>query len=206
MCFYLQQKYSITEVQKRFKAVVDQPDLFLQADEINGFAHPNVPVILDGSPDVITTNFTWGLLPSWAKDIDFRKNTLNARIETVDEKPSFQNVTNQRCLILATAFYEWRWNDAKGKNKQKFQINTTEEVFAFAGLYSHWTNPQTGDLMGTYAIVTTVANATMTYIHNHKKRMPIILKKEDEYQWLEKRFELNHYAFPYEVPLVGFEV
>jgi putative SOS response-associated peptidase YedK len=206
MCFYLQQSYPIAKVQKRFKAIVVEPKLFVQDENINGFAHPNVPIILDQSPEIITTSFTWGLLPSRATSLDFRKNTLNARIETIHEKPSFKSVTANRCLIIASAFYEWHWNDEKGKSKQKFQINTTEELFAVAGLYSKWVNPETGEQLGTFTMVTTAANKTMEYIHNHKKRMPVILKKEDESHWLNPQSAVEDFAFPYEVGLVAFEV
>ena len=206
MCFYMQQKDPIPKVQKRFKAVVDHPELFLQAEVINGFAHPNAPVILDSTPQIISTNYTWGLIPSWAKDMAFRKNTLNARLESLHEKPSFRGITSNRCLILATAFYEWHWNDDKGKSKQQYQINTTEELFAFAGLYDQWHNPSTGEIMHTYTMLTTTANESMAYIHNHKKRMPIILKKEDELAWLTGANPVEDFGFPYEVELVGFTV
>ena len=202
----MQQKDPIAKVQKRFKALVQQPEMFLQDENINGFAHPNVPVILDKSPEIITTNYTWGLLPSWAKDLDIRKNTLNARLETLHEKPSFQNIISNRCLIIATAFYEWHWNDEKGKSKQKFQINTTQELFAFAGLYSHWTHPNTGELYNTFTILTTGANKTMEYVHNHKKRMPIILKPEDETHWLNPNNPPENFGYPYEVEMVAFPV
>jgi putative SOS response-associated peptidase YedK len=131
---------------------------------------------------------------------------LNAKIETVFEKPSFRDVLQNRCLIIATAFYEWRWNDEKGKTKQKFQINAETEIFAFAGLYSNWTNPENGDILKTYTMLTTEANATMQYIHNHKKRMPIILKQDDEQNWLNGNLAIEKIAFPYECNLVGFEV
>ncbi len=206
MCFYMQQKDPIVKVQKRFNAVVDHPEMFLQADLINGFTYPNVAIILNKSPQIITTNYTWGLLPNWASAIDFRKNTLNARLETLNEKPSFQNIINNRCLIIATAFYEWRWNDEKGKSKQKFQINTNEALFTFAGLYSHWTNPITDEKHNTFTMVTTNANKTMEYIHNHKKRMPIILKKEDEINWLNSSIAIEDFGFPYQVEMVGFPV
>src|SRR3970040_2743047 len=139
MCYYTQQHASIKEATKRFKASVDDPDSFLVSEMINGFAHLKTPIIVDQTPDVISTNFSWGLIPSWAKDKDFRKNTLNARIETVNEKPAFKNSTNNRCLIIATAYNEWRWLDPKGKVKVKYQINSQDdEIFTFAGLSHTW--------------------------------------------------------------------
>lgn len=206
MCFYMQQKDSIPKVQKRFKAEVIQPDFFLQENVINGFTHPNIPVILDKNPTIIETNYHWGLLPTWAKEIDFRKNTLNAKIETIHEKPSYKNSVHNRCLIIATAFYEWHWLDKKGKVKQKYQINSENEIFTFGGVYNTWTNPANGEILNTFTMVTTQANSTMQYIHNHKKRMPIVLQQKDEMAWLDAKNPIEDFAFPYESMLIGFVV
>jgi putative SOS response-associated peptidase YedK len=204
MCFYTQQQASIKDVTKRFNASVDDPDGFLVSEMINGFAHLKTPIIVDESPDVISTNFSWGLIPSWAKDKGFRKNTLNARIETVDEKPAFKNSTNSRCLIIATAYYEWRWLDSKGKVKVKYQINSQEdEIFTFAGLYSSWRDVQTGELDNTYTILTTDANETMKYVHNIKQRMPVMLKKNDEMAWLDNSNLIKDFAYPYQANLIA---
>jgi len=200
----MQQKDSILKVQKRFNAIVQNPEMFLQSDFINGFEHLPSPIILKNTPQIITTHFSWGLLPYWSKDIDFRNNTLNARLETISEKPSFREIINNRCLVIATAFYEWHWLDEKGSKKQPYIIYAEEEVFAMAGLYSDWINPQTGEIMFTFTIVTTEANATMQYIHNHKKRMPIILKKEDENAWLDSSNHVIDFGYPYSSNLVAF--
>jgi putative SOS response-associated peptidase YedK len=207
MCFYTQQHASIKDVTKRFNAAVDDPDGFLVSEMINGFAHLKTPIIVDETPDVISTNYSWGLIPSWAKDRDFRKNTLNARIETVDEKPSFKNNTNCRCLIIATAYHEWRWLDPKGKVKQKYQINSQEdEIFTFAGLYSTWSDIQTGELLNTYTILTTEANETMKYVHNMKQRMPVMLKRNDEMAWLDHSNPIKDFAYPYQANLIALPV
>jgi putative SOS response-associated peptidase YedK len=204
MCYYTQQHASMEDVTKRFKAIVDDPDSFLVSEMINGFAHLKTPIILDETPEVISTNFSWGLIPSWAKDKDFRKNTLNARIETVDEKPAFKNITNNRCLIIATAYYEWHWNDPKGKLKVKYQINSQEdEIFTFAGLYSSWKDIQTGEVLNTYTILTTEANETMKYVHNIKQRMPVMLKRNDEKAWLDNSNLIKEFAYPYQANLIA---
>lgn len=204
MCYYTQQHASIREVTKRFNASVDDPDGFLVSEMINGFAHLNTPIIVDKTPDVISTNFSWGLIPSWAKDKDFRKNTLNARIETVDEKTAFKNSTNNRCLIIVTAYYEWRWLDPKGKVKVKYQINSQEdEILTFAGLYNSWQDIQTGELVNTYTILTTEANETMKYVHNIKQRMPVMLKKNDEKAWLDNSNLIKDFAYPYQANLIA---
>lgn len=207
MCFFTQQVALFNKVETRFSAKVDNPEKFIKSDFINGFSYPNLPVIIDDTPDIISTDFTWGLIPSWAKDDEIRKNTLNARIETVEEKPSFKNCVNNRCLVIVTGYFEWHWNDSKGKEKEKYLINSQEdEIFCLAGLYSNWLNPSTGDLLHTYTILTTEADKTMQYVHNHKKRMPVMLKKIDEKKWLDDSISIKDFAYPnYQPNLIAFQ-
>ena len=208
MCFFMAQNQPISKVENRFNAKVDKPDNFLQSDYIVGFEYLNVPIILDSKPEIINTNYHWGLVPSWSKDIDIRKNTLNARIETLEEKPSFKNITQNRCLVIASSFFEWRWLDDKGKSKEKYQIYSSEsETFAFAGLYETWMNPMTGIAYNSFSIVTTQANEQMNYIHNHKGRMPVMLKKGDEQEWLNTNNKTQDFIFPtYNPNLIGFKI
>lgn len=202
MCFHSKQSREATEVENRFDAKIDNITIFKPQVNINGFDYPSTPIILDENPKIIT-HYNWGLIPSWSKDDEIKKFTLNARIETVDEKPSFRNSVNKRCLVIANGFYEWQWLDSKGKNKNKFEIGIgNDELFAFAGLYSQWIDTITGEIKNTYTIVTTEANPLMAEIHNIKKRMPIILKQEDEKKWLEHQ-PIQEFAFPYEVNLVA---
>ena len=205
MCFYTQQNSLKIDVKRRFNAKIDDESNFLTSEYINGFSYPNLLIILDTKPNIITTSYSWGLLPEWAKNIEFRKNTLNARIETIDEKASYKNISNNRCLIIATAFYEWHWNDEKGKTKEKYQINSQDdEIFTFAGLYSKWINPETTEEKNTFTMLTTSANQVMQYVHNHKKRMPVILKKADEMKWLDSNVSIQNFAFPYESNIIAF--
>jgi putative SOS response-associated peptidase YedK len=207
MCFTIQLKTTAKKAETRFKAKVDNPLQFLESDAMSGFAHLKTPIILDKTPEIISTNYSWGLIPAWAKEESIRKNTLNARIETVTEKPSFRNNVNNRCLIIATAFYEWHWNDPKGKSKDKYQINSQEEeIFAFAGLYSNWTQPETGETIFTYTMLTTEANELMQYIHNTKKRMPIVLNRKEENAWLDPSNAIQDFASLYQANLVGFPI
>ena len=185
MCFHSKQSKSATEVQNRFKAKIDKPSLFSPQEDINGFNFPLTPIITDEAPQIIT-HYNWGLIPSWSQNEDIRKVTLNAKIETLEEKPSFKNSVNKRCLVIANGFYEWQWLDAKGKNKIKYEVGIeNEELFAFAGIYSQWIDTTTGLIKNAYSILTTEANPLMAEIHNTKKRMPIILKPEDEKKWLD---------------------
>ena len=205
MCFFTQQNETIKQAMNRFNAVIDNEENYLVSDFINGFSYPNLPVIIDADPSIIATNFNWGLVPTWSKDLEIRKNTLNARIETIHEKPSYKNSIQNRCLIIATAYYEWHWNDEKGKSKDKYQINSQEsEIFTFAGLYNLGTNPETGEVLNTFTMLTTEANKVMQYVHNHKKRMPVMLKKSDEAAWLDNSNKISDFAFPYEGNLVAF--
>ena len=205
MCFFMGQNQPLKKVEERFDAKVDEPDDFLQSDYIVGFEFLNVPVITNENEKIIQTDYHWGLLPSWTKDIDFRKNTLNARIETIEDKPSFKNIIKNRCLIISSGYYEWHWNDEKGKSKQKYLINSQDnEIFAFAGIYDKWINVNNGDVIKTFSIITTHANKTMEYIHNHKKRMPIILHQKDELNWLNGNINVNDLAYPkYDVNLIA---
>jgi len=189
---------SAAELKKRFQAELDSDEKYLPSEEINGFSFPKTPVIANNEPAKIQL-FNWGLLPSWAKDDTFRKNTLNARLETIQEKPSFKPYVQNRCLILADGFYEWQWLDPQGKKKLKYLITVEdEEAFAFAGLWNKWINPQNGLILNTYTIITKPANALMAEIHNSKQRMPFILHRKDENSWLAgKEVEFA------EVPLVA---
>jgi putative SOS response-associated peptidase YedK len=183
MCFHSKQSKSAQELQNRFKANFENDTLF-QPTIYNGFQFPKTPVITNKCPDKIQF-FEWGLIPFWAKDDNIKKNTLNAKIETINEKPSFRNVVNNRCLVLADGFYEWQWLDDKGKQKQKYELTLPDnEAFAFAGLYSEWLDKSTGELRITYSILTTEANELMSKIHNTKKRMPVIVATDNEQDWI----------------------
>lgn len=183
MCFHSKLSKTAQELKNRFKAKFENEAEF-NPSVFNGFQYPKTPVITNNKVSEIQL-FNWGLIPFWAKDDSIKKNTLNARIETIHEKPSFKHAIHNRCLILADAFFEWQWLDAKGKQKQKFEISLeNNELFAFAGLYSEWTNKATGEIMNTYTILTTEANELMAQIHNTKKRMPILVSENDELDWL----------------------
>jgi putative SOS response-associated peptidase YedK len=214
MCNYTQQNASLEAVKDRFKAEIDNEASFLVSNFINGFAYPKIPIILDSSPNIITTDHTWGLLPIWSKDLTFRKKTLNARIETINTKPSYRNVTQNRCLIIATGYYEWHWNDKMGKSKDKYLLKSdNDEIFTLAGLYTTSKNPETGSVMNTFTMVTTEGNDLMKYIHNsksiktgnlHDARMPVLLQKKDEAVWLDKSVKYSEFALPYEANLTEF--
>jgi putative SOS response-associated peptidase YedK len=121
----------------------------------------------------------WGLIPHWAKDKSIGNKLINARAETVAEKPSFKSAfKHSRCLIIASGFYEWQRQE---KGKQPFLIQRTDNLpFAFAGLWSSWNKD--GETIDSCTIITTEANKIMIPIH---QRMPVILKSDDYDLWLD---------------------
>lgn len=184
MCFHSKQTKGAKELKNRFKAEFPNEGEYAPQVNLNGFEHPSTPIITNSSPDEIQL-FQWGLIPHWAKDTSIQNSTLNARIETLNEKPSFESIITQRCLILADGFYEWKWHDKKGKNKEKYLISIPDnEAFAFAGLWSKWIHPINQQTINSYTIITTEANELMAEIHNSTKRMPVILNKKHERTWL----------------------
>jgi putative SOS response-associated peptidase YedK len=106
MCYHTKQSKLALEVQIRFNATIDNLVEFKPSDYINAFEYPKTPIIIDEKPKVIT-HYNWGLIPAWAKDDEIKKYTLNAKIETVHEKPSFKHSVDKRCLVIADGYYEW---------------------------------------------------------------------------------------------------
>lgn len=189
MCYTIKQTANERLLEGRFRARVKYPPQLEQIEKSSGFAFPLVPVITNKEMDSIQL-FHWGLIPHWAKDMEIRKNTLNARIETIDEKPSFRSYTKNRCLVLIDGFYEYQWQDPKGKVKKTFLMTMPDgEPFALGGLFSIWTDTTTGELIPTFTILTMEANEQMALIQNTKKRMPLVLTKENEMDWLDGKIE-----------------
>jgi putative SOS response-associated peptidase YedK len=124
----------------------------------------------------------WGLIPFWAKDEAIGNRMINARCETLGEKPAFRTAfTKRRCLVLADGFYEWARD---GSSKQPVRITMADrEPFAFAGLWDRWTRPDATEVR-SFTIVTTEPNALLTAVHN---RMPVILNERDWDQWLDPK-------------------
>ncbi|MBC8123857.1 MAG: SOS response-associated peptidase [Gemmatimonadaceae bacterium] len=123
----------------------------------------------------------WGLIPSWAKDPSMGTRLINARAETVAEKPSFRSAFKaRRCLIPATGFYEWQRREASKKQPYYLRLQDMRP-FAFAGLWERWTGPE-GEVIDSCTILTTSANTLMKPIHD---RMPVILEPRDYELWLD---------------------
>jgi len=123
----------------------------------------------------------WGLVPFWAKDPSIGNRMINARAETVAEKPSFRAAyAKRRCLILADGFYEWR---KEGDGKTPYFISLASgEPFAFAGLWEDWHAKDSEESLQSTAIITTAANDFMSTLHH---RMPVVLERETANRWLD---------------------
>lgn len=143
----------------------------------------NVTVVVQRETRQLT-EMHWGLIPFWAKDVSIGNRMINARAETVAEKPSFRSAfKKRRCLILADGFYEWQ---KVGKIKVPTHIRLkSREPFAFAGLYEYW-ETKSGKMLESCTIVTTTPNDLMSPIHH---RMPVILSPENESVWLDPKNE-----------------
>lgn len=146
-----------------------------------------VAVVLDESPTTLS-GAQWGLIPSWSKDPAIGSRMINARAETLTEKPSFRGlVKKRRCLILADSFYEWRKNEDGSKTPTRILLNSAEP-FALAGLWDVWKTPE-GDWLKTCTVITTEPNELMSQIHN---RMPAILPRAVEQDWINKANDVAH--------------
>lgn len=144
---------------------------------------PSQPVLAIPNDGTNTADFfIWGLIPMWAKDPSIGNRLINARGETIAEKPSFRgSFKHKRCLILADGFYEWKASPVK-KTKTPYFIHMKDRSpFAFAGLWDAWESPD-GSSIRTCTIITTEPNELMATLHN---RMPVILHPRDHAKWLD---------------------
>jgi putative SOS response-associated peptidase YedK len=187
MCYTIEINLTREQLEKRFKATLNKNLPYRKQQRANAFSLPECPVISSENPEQIVLK-TWGLIPMWVKDEEYARNirtkTFNAKAETLLEKPSFRHtVKSQKCLVLTNGFYEWQ---ARDKIKQPYYIGVkNEEAFALAGLYDNWTNRETGELLSTFTVITTKANPMLEVIHNTKKRMPVIIGRENEDAWID---------------------
>ncbi|PTX15026.1 putative SOS response-associated peptidase YedK [Pontibacter mucosus] len=175
-------RYSIITKKKESKGSVRAAKLLEKAQADNRFnAAPSqlLPVITNQDPEHVQF-FSWGLVPHWAKEKAYKHKSINARAETITEKPTFRQLVNQkRCLVPADSFYEWRTTPT---GKQPYRILLKDEgIFCFAGLWDEWADPDTGEVFDTFTIITTEANELMRPLHD---RMPVLLHPEEEAEWL----------------------
>ncbi|MCA9567712.1 MAG: SOS response-associated peptidase [Myxococcales bacterium] len=163
----------------------------------------SVPVILEQDGTRTCTTMSWGLLPFWAKDRKMAYKTINARGETVAEKPAFRaSFKKKRCLIVADGYYEWKRLSKTEKIPHLMRIDGGGP-FAMAGLWSQWRDPETGEDVLTCTIVTTSAAPGMEDVHD---RMPVILDARDWDAWLSADTPpeaLKELIRPFDVERIG---
>lgn len=170
-----------------FSAIIDRFDIEAAIEE--ELYHPSfniapsqsvLAVINDGSKNRLGY-LRWGLVPPWAEDEKIGWKMINARAETLAQKPSFRDAfKKRRCLILADSFYEWKRHENHSKTPMRIKLRS-DELFAMAGIWERWKSPK-GNTVFTCSIITTAPNELMEDIHD---RMPVILKPEVEQTWLD---------------------
>lgn len=184
----------LSEVMARFHipAVGDGWD---DAPQYNIAPSQDVWAIVQDGKENRMGKLRWGLIPHWAKDMAIGHKMINARAETLAEKPSFKRAfRRRRCLIPADGFFEWR-ETAAGKKPVRVRLRSGE-LFAFAGLWERWVADD-GKEVTSCAIVTTEANALLRDIH---PRMPVILRREAEAVWLDRTIQDTSYLQDLLVP------
>ena len=182
MCGRFTQHHPIEEIIERFEVaeVEYEPE-----PRYNIAPTQTVTAIIQNHARAVV-GLQWGLIPFWAKDPKIASQLINARAETLAEKPSFKYaLSKRRCLIPIDGFYEWK--KQKGGNQPYYIRRRDGGLFAFAGLWEEWKTPE-GEVRKTCTIITTEPNELMATIHH---RMPVIFKPEHEAEWLDPA---AHYA------------
>jgi len=142
----------------------------------------HIPAVIHREGQNVLVSFLWGLIPSWTKDPSIGQKMINARAETIHEKPSFKNAfKSRRCLIVADGFYEWK-KEGRKKIPLYFYLKSGE-LFGMAGLYETWTSPDNSQI-NTCTIITTDSNQLVEPFHD---RMPVIIPKDQEQIWISNK-------------------
>lgn len=186
-------------IEERFDVEVD---FTLLTPRYNCAPSQKLAVISNANPGTLSF-YRWGLIPSWAKDSKIGNKMINAKSETITEKPSFrQAFKTRRCLVPADSFYEWK----KDAAKDPYRIMMADESpFAMAGIWETWKN-ETGEEIRSFSILTTDSNPLVAGIHT---RMPLILTRENEKKWLTETREdsLKAMLLPYvEAPMKAVRI
>jgi putative SOS response-associated peptidase YedK len=167
----------IKELMTRFS--IEEPVADMPQPRYNVAPTQSSPVVLRRSPNRLIM-MRFGLIPFWAKDQKIGSRLINARAETVAERPAFRTAfKDRRCLVPTTGFYEWK--DGENGKTPYFARLKDEKLFAMAGLFDRWRAPS-GEEVHSFTIITTTANDLLSEVH---ERMPVILSREDEGIWLE---------------------
>ena len=174
---------SIAEITDEFEVYdVD----WIQEPSYNIAPGQNIAGVLKKDGDKSLTTLRWGLIPHWAKEENIGYRMINARAETLTQKPTFSRpFKTQRCIIPANGFYEWK-QDIVSRKKTPFYIKLSSgKPMGFAGLYDTWKSKE-GNIITSCTIITTKPNALIGQLHN---RMPVILEPNSREMWLDKTIQ-----------------
>lgn len=187
MCYHTSLNVHQVDLEARYAAKIEEGKVWEPTIHANAYSVPAWPLLTAQKPESLSL-YHWGLIPGWADTKDkaekLRTMTINCRYETMYEKPSFRNAANagRRCLIPVSGFFEWH---TLGKKKFPFYIHPNkQEILSIAGLWDEWADPATGEVWYTYTMLTQPGNELMAKIHNNKMRMPCLLTKEQEREYL----------------------
>ena len=198
MCGRYTMHHSTDQIAMRFGV---QEQLAQTTERYNIAPTQSVPVVIENEGARFLDALQWGLIPSWAKDPGIANKLINARAETLSEKPSFKvALSRRRCLIPSDGFYEWA---REGAARQPMHIRRKDgELFSFAGLWEEW-KQEDGTPLKTCTIITVAPNEVMEQIHN---RMPAMLLPEYEADWLDvahnKSADVVSFLRPYPAELI----
>ncbi len=195
MCGRFSQAKDLEELYDEF-TFIDEPFDDIIQPRYNIAPSQLSPVIINEDGNNKLRMFKWGLVPSWSKDTKMGYRMINARAETISEKPSFKKpFKSQRCLVIADGFYEWQKPDKKTKIPYRFTMKD-KKLFAMAGLWDIWEKQD--DPLYTFTIITTSENDLMRPVHD---RMPVILPESNRQIWLDPKSneaELKELLVPYD--------
>ena len=195
MCGRYVNKNSFENIEKLFQAdLIQSPSISIQPS-YNICPTQYSPVVVSAGEKYYMENMHWGLIPSWSKDSKFATNLINARIETVEEKPSFKGLINtSRCIVIASGYYEWVQTDS---GKQPYYIKGEDNVLPIAGLWTSWNDTK------SFTIITKSANSSVSNIHH---RMPLIIEKNHIKSFLDHSIEFDSSYNKQDITLKSYKV
>ena len=180
MCGRYVNKNSFEDIEKLFQADLIQSSSISIQPSYNICPTQYSPVVVSAGEKYYMENMHWGLIPSWSRDSKFATNLINARIETVQEKPSFKGLTNtSRCIVIASGYYEWVQTDS---GKQPYYIHGEHDVLPIAGLWTRWKD------IKSFTIITKSANSNISNIHH---RMPLIIEQNHIKSFLDHSIKFD---------------
>jgi putative SOS response-associated peptidase YedK len=193
--------HSLPEIASALQVAV--PSSLQTAVRYNVAPTQNVVTVVHDDQEDHLELLRWGLIPSWAKDESIGSRMINARAETLAEKPSFKRLLrSRRCLVVADGFYEWAQAPGSKTKTPMYITMKDQEIFTFAGLWDSWRDPQ-GQQLTTCTIITTEPNAVVVPIHN---RMPAILAADRRKQWLDPSMQDDQYLLHLLTPYAADEM